>query len=227
MKKILFYIIIAFTISSCVTLPAPKSSVGIIDYTPLIKEGIFVTESNSVNFDYTAIGSIIATEKGGWTNGSVKRPTADAALKNIIKELNRLGANGIINLMVTSSVEMSEDMMTKVFIPVVTIKGMAIKIPNSNLKKIPTIKEDQNIMGEIEGVKCRIIEKYKNGMRISTSKELTIDQIKKAKREFALNGKVMFNVEGRNEKGQSYAGVDDEYIILYKTNEFIPLSPQK
>lgn len=221
MKKLLSLLLFAIILSSCGTLPKPQSNVGTIDYTPLIKEGIYITESNSVNFDYTAVGSVIATEKGGWVNETVKRPYVEDAFKNIIKELKRIGANGIINLSITSSVELSEDILSKAYVSVITVKGMAIKIPNSNIKKAP--KEGQNTLGEIDGIKCKVIEKYNNGIRISTPTELTIEQIKKVQERFQLQGKIMFNIEGNNAISEAYAGIDAGYIILYKTNEFIKL----
>lgn len=222
MKKLLSpFLFVAIILSSCGTLPKPQSNVGTIDYTPLIKEGIYITESNSVNFDYTAVGSVIATEKGGWVNETVKRPYVEDAFKNIIKELKRIGANGIINLSITSSVELSEDILSKAYVSVITVKGMAIKIPNSNIKKVP--KEDKNTLGEVDGIKCKIIEKHNNGIRISTPAELTIEQIKKVQEKFQLKGKIMFNIEGNNAINEAYAGIDAGYIILYKTNEFIKL----
>lgn len=130
MKQLVYGLLLIIIFSSCGSLPVPESRVRVIDYTPLIKAGIYVTESNSVNFDYTAIGSIVATEKGGWVNGKAKRPTTEDALNNIMKELERMGANGIINLNIIPSVEMSDDLMSKVFVSVITVKGMAIKIPN-------------------------------------------------------------------------------------------------
>lgn len=135
MNKTICGLLLILLLGACGSLPEPESRIGVIDYTPLIKAGIFVTESNSVNFDYTAVGSIVATEKGGWVNGRPKRPTTEDALKNIIKELERMGANGIINLNIIPSVEMSDDLMSKVFVSVITVKGMAIKIPDSKVKK--------------------------------------------------------------------------------------------
>lgn len=86
-----------------------------------------------------------------------------------------MGANGIINLNIIPSVEMSDDLMSKVFVSVITVKGMAIKIPDSKVKKVPT--EDSHLLGQIDGIQCRIAKKYNNGMTICTSKELNPDQI--------------------------------------------------
>lgn len=187
MNKTIYALLLTLIFSACGSLPVPESRVGVIDYTPLLKAGIYVTESNSVNFDYTAIGSIVATEKGGWVNGKAKRPATEDALKNIIKELERMGANGIINLNIIPSVQMSDDLMSKVFVSVITVKGMAIKIPNSKIKK--TSVKDTGLLGQIDGIQCRIIEKYNNGMIICTSKELTPEQIRRVKDLFSLKGK--------------------------------------
>lgn len=218
MKKVTCaLLLLCLLISSCGTLPEPRSEFGVIDYTPLIKEGIYVTESNSVNFEYTAVASIIATEKGGWVNGLHQRPSTKRALSNIIHEMKRIGANGIINLTVSSSVEMTDP---KTYVSVITVKGMAIKIPENGIKMEIV---DTDVLGYIDGIKCKIAQKYSNGAIVYTSRELTPEQIRKAKTEFKLNGKIMFNLEGNEEKEKAYAGIDDGFIILYKENVFIEL----
>ena len=176
-----------------------------------------MTESNSVNFEYTAVGSIMAVEKGGWINDTYQNPSAQKAFSSISKELNRIGANGIINLSISSSVEMTE---LKTYVSVITVKGMAIKIPDNKVK-LEVV--DTDALGYIDGIKCKLAKKYSNGTVISTSKELTPNQIKKAVERFLLKGKIMFNIEGHEDKGQAYAGVDEGYIIIYETNEFIKL----
>lgn len=221
MNKTIYGFLLILVLGACGTYPKPESRIGVIDYTPLIKAGIFVTESNSVNFDYTAVGSIIATEKGGWVDGEYQRPSTENALKNIIKELESMGANGLINLSISSSVEMSEDLMSKVYVAVITVKGMAIKIPNSKVKKAPA--RGPNQLGQIDGIQCRVIKRYDDDMIISTSSELTPEQIRKAKNLFSLKGRVRFNLKGAEGKGESYAGIDDGFIIIYKSNEFIKL----
>lgn len=74
MKKNIYYLIaIALFFSSCVTvepvkLPKPFTDVSMIDYSSLTKKGIYVTESNSVSFDYEAVGSIFVEAMGGWSS---------------------------------------------------------------------------------------------------------------------------------------------------------------
>mgnify|MGYP005878621111 CR=1 FL=1 len=72
MKKLLVLIFALLSLVACTTvkLPIPVSSSGFIDYLPLTSRGIYVTESNSVSFDYEAIGSIYVTENGGWVRTS-------------------------------------------------------------------------------------------------------------------------------------------------------------
>ena len=41
-----------------------------LDYSILTKRGIFVTESNSVGFDYETIGSVYLDSHGGWLKRS-------------------------------------------------------------------------------------------------------------------------------------------------------------
>lgn len=224
MKNKLYIIILSILTASCATLPMPESYIGVVDYAPLIKDGIFVTESNSVSFNYTAVGSIVATEKGGWINGNEVRPSTDNAFKNISKELKRVGANGIINLIVMRSVELSGDLLSKTYVPVVTIKGMAIKIQDENIKKDSSIVGmDFNILGYIDEIRCRVIERYKNGILVGTSKELSIEQIRKAKSTFNLKGMIMFCTENKIGKENAYAGIDGGYIITYKDNQFTEL----
>lgn len=125
MKNLFLLLLCIFALTSCaVHLPAPKSTVGLIDYTEFTQKGIFVTESNSVSFEYQAIGSVFAEETDGWSEKkpeknrtvyqdeyydsySGKRLTGqrkfvpanlNQALQNIAKQLEAIGANGIINL---------------------------------------------------------------------------------------------------------------------------------
>lgn len=81
MKKVLLSVLAVWLLASCVTvkLPAPSSSSDLLNYSLLTSQGIYVTESNSVSFDYQAIGSISVTERGGWikkekVKKTVKKP---------------------------------------------------------------------------------------------------------------------------------------------------------
>jgi hypothetical protein len=72
-----------------------------IDYRPFTESSFFITESNSVSFDYTPIGYVAATSKAGnlsiWST-EYKFASPEAALKALCEEAKTLNANGIINL---------------------------------------------------------------------------------------------------------------------------------
>lgn len=86
---------------------------------------------------------------------------------------------------------------------------------------------ESSLLGVIDEIECRIIEKSKNGMRISTDKELNTEQLRRAAKDFSLNtGVNQFNLSNKTERSQAYAGISDGYIIIYKTNEFIPLEKE-
>lgn len=147
MKKLLFLIVSVFMFSSCgVYKPAPKSFIGVMDYSTLTQQGIFVTESNSVSFDYEPIGSIVAEETGGWVYkndtpmnqdpkddyyiGSHNKkiyqaPNVQVAFANLASRLKDINANGIVNLKVVSTLEL--DQTSKLSVQKITITGMAIR----------------------------------------------------------------------------------------------------
>lgn len=84
----------------------------------------------------------------------------------------------------------------------------------------------ESILGEIDGIRCRAAKKYYNGMTICTTEKLIPEQIRKAKEIFSLNGRIKFHLEGFEGKGEAYAGIDDGFIIIYETNEFIKLNTE-
>lgn len=133
MKKAILLIFAIGLFTSCgvtTKLPEPYGYSSFLDYSPLTKRGIYVTESNSVSFDYQTIGSVAATEVGGWVKKKevkeVKKTTKDreddmyagvdrnqnagkkvhvspslnAAMERMANTLKDVGANGIINLKV-------------------------------------------------------------------------------------------------------------------------------
>ena len=69
MKKVLFVAVILSTLTSCAAyLPTPKTVVDVTDYSVFHENGIYVTESNSVSFDYKSIGHISVEAYGGWVD---------------------------------------------------------------------------------------------------------------------------------------------------------------
>lgn len=146
MKKILLLSFCTIALSSCATyLPAPKSVIGMIDYSGLTNRGIFVTESNSVSFDYEPIGSIYVEEVGGWirkdgkpnfvdskddyyVGSSSKKvyqaPDIQAVYVKLSNKLKDVNANGLINLKIISTSEF--DQLSKTTVGKIVITGMAI-----------------------------------------------------------------------------------------------------
>lgn len=116
----LVFIAVVFSLISCAEYQplSPVSFASSVSYAPFIKKGYFVTESNSVGFDYEALGSLYSVSKGGYTQ---KNPVKNAqpgvfdanrhyqyvgadlnvAFEKMIKELEALGGNAIINLKIT------------------------------------------------------------------------------------------------------------------------------
>lgn len=74
MKKLVFLILVVGLFTACVTpqMPEPYGFSTLLNYSPLTDKGIFVTESNSVSFDYKTLGSVSATEVGGWVKKGKK-----------------------------------------------------------------------------------------------------------------------------------------------------------
>ena len=126
MKKLVFLILVVGLFTACVTpkMPEPYGFSTLLNYSPLTDKGIFVTESNSVSFDYKTLGSVSATEVGGWvkkgkkpkaTRESNKSRNDDMYVERMVNTLKVVGANGIINL----KVQFESDR--------IIISGMAIK----------------------------------------------------------------------------------------------------
>ena len=70
MRKVLILAALALSMHSCKTHkvipPVPYTLCYSIDYSILTSDGYFVTESNSVSFDYDAISSIYMEVHSGW-----------------------------------------------------------------------------------------------------------------------------------------------------------------
>lgn len=154
MKNLFLLILIVVVLSSCATLPSPQSYVGMIDYTELTQRGLFVTESNSVSFDYEPIGSIYAEETDGWIKKSqVKEESkskkkdiysddyysssrlefgkkefmpadVNRVLQSVADQLKRVGANGIINMKIDY---IKIPLSKELSLNRIIVSGMAIK----------------------------------------------------------------------------------------------------
>lgn len=145
MNKIyLFFIcmlIIIFT--SCNVYDPYIISNHTIDFSSYSKEGFFITESNSVSFEYEPIGSIITEVYSGYNAEEIKikeeneiygeitktikkgvyvKASPDDAIYFLIEQAKELGANGIINLKIQPVSSKNEYKIIGYY-----VTGMAIK----------------------------------------------------------------------------------------------------
>ena len=218
MKKILLLILISVFFSSCMTqieLPKPTAYAGIFDYSPLTSKGVFVTESNSVSFDYETIGSLYAQSRGGWINKKYSSPSIQALYNEVLAELGKMKANGIVNLKLSISGSGTSEMLS--------LTGMAIrKLDRGDINATPTTVK--RIIGDIDGISLVVVEAYESGTKILTSAQMSIAQINKAKKKFfATQNQVFFYTSDGLKTNTPYMAIQDNHIINYATNEFIPL----
>jgi uncharacterized protein YbjQ (UPF0145 family) len=61
----------------------------------------FITESNSVSFEYKPVGSITAVAESGYSSRKYVIASAQDALRVLYDEAEKNGADGIINLKIT------------------------------------------------------------------------------------------------------------------------------
>lgn len=91
MKKVLFFILAIGLFTSCATstisYPEPYGFSTFLDYSPLTNKGIYVTESNSVSFDYKTLGSVSATEVSGWVKKEKELRVANKNKKNNVDDM--------------------------------------------------------------------------------------------------------------------------------------------
>ena len=193
----------------------------IIDYSEFAKEGIFVTESNSVNFDYIPIATISSYSQASFELNTLFTTSNSLNIDNIFKEvttkLKSINANGLINLKMNYFNEGKS----------VSISGMAIKIndPINNLIALDKFDLTPKNIDEavVDEILCIIIERKPSGVIIASDISLSPSQIKKAVSVLKLTGlQTRFVVP--NSK-QFYAGTTENgYLVNYMTNEFIKLS---
>lgn len=213
MKKIFFLMIVTSILSSCVSLEQVTVT-NVIDYSRFSKNGIFVTESNSVNFEYMPLGSVVSVSRGAVEQTLLSyKVDMDKAFSDIGKRLKDLDANGLINLKIASSSDK--------YFYYITVTGMAIRRENINNNKIVTYKE---ALGKIDNVRLEIIEAYSNGTLVVTSEKLNVGQLKKAwKQFFYKQSQIKFYTPNGYSQKTAYAGFIDNQIVNYETNEFISL----
>lgn len=112
MKKLFLFFVASFLFASCATINPVILESNHIDYS---KYGIFVSEANSVSFEYKPIGLVESLFMSGWAKANSKvyddvyskevgvksknvKATREGALNKLVEEAQSIGANGIINL---------------------------------------------------------------------------------------------------------------------------------
>lgn len=83
---------------------------------------------------------------------------------------------------------------------------------------------DKTLLGKIDDVECQLIEKRNNGIRICTSKRLSLEQIKRVKKELNIKSEMMqLFLPEKLKKSEAYAGVSEDAIFIYDEDKVIEL----
>lgn len=221
--KVIIISLCCLLVSSCETVHIPQSTVTVIrDYTPMTDKGIFVTESNSVDFDYVPLGSVVSVtyaeykhSPGDFLANGYKAIDLKKAFDEITIKLVEKGADGFINLDIVFAYIGNQRCMT--------VSGMAIRTKEPLLKAKEITEHKQPSECTIDGITARIIRKTKTGVIVSTTGKLNFDQIMKMIGELNLLDTAI-QIYQAGEARKAYAGItDDGYYINYDTNEFIKL----
>lgn len=218
MKKQLLFAGMVLCMTSCVSYEQ-FTVTNVVDYSEFSQRGIFVTESNSVNFDYQPLGSVVSVTYGNSSDNIIYKTShvdVSKAFEEIASKINAIGGNGVINLNIRFSATNSRSMMT--------VSGMAIRTENPIVKPSKVqdfVKPKTDIY--VDGIHCFIFKRFQSGIAVLTDAKLTINQVKHAISEFGIK-RIEYQFYLPNAK-QPYIGVTDNgYIIDYSTNEFIPLN---
>jgi hypothetical protein len=89
--------------------------------------GFFLTESNSVNFEYFPLGNINSVARDGYENNEYKNAEPEDALQEFVNKCTSIRANGAINIKVIPIYDKKGE-----YIVGYNISGMAIKITPKN-----------------------------------------------------------------------------------------------
>ena len=220
MRKYIILLLVTLVFSSCGSLTTIEQHTitSIVDYSEFAKNGIYVTESNTVNFDYVPIGSVVSVTTGALSDFTSAPVDVDKAFKKVCEELKEKKANGLINLRIVTSYNSSLYHMT--------VSGMAIRLktPDFMQTSIPSLDSNNSESScVIGGIKCLVKAKKTNGTLIITSQKLNSEQVIQMLQEFnLLNKATMIYVEKAK---HAYAGTTDNGIYMnYDTGMFLKIS---
>lgn len=149
MRKYLTLVLMTIILSSCAIKYPYKRYSTVVDFEKYTSQGFFITESNSVNFNYMPVGSLSSVVESGYEligdlvtdrsddlyhNSSSSNKYGDyinAAIDDAIEELflsaKELGADGIINLKTEYISGIYSKYGSVVRPPMYIATGMAIK----------------------------------------------------------------------------------------------------
>lgn len=208
-------------ITSCTTIEqvrvAPKTNSSMLDYSQLTSKGVFVTESNSVSFDYETVGSIMVITTDGYINNVYNSPSYTALCNETLNLLAQKKANGIVNLKIEHRSQKREGTLYEIEHSIV-LTGMAIKKTGSDSIRYNP-KTTKRAIGSINGINIEVLEAYNNGMRLLTTSKLSTEQIRKAHTKFLSNQQMVqfYTAEGWTSK-TAYAAIVDGKVFDYESN---------
>ncbi len=154
MKNLIVLAVMAVFLFGCSVHKTPYVSTAVVlDYSEYTNKGFFLSESNSVSFDYKALGSVSAVSTGGYEvlstterknmqddvytsqepsksvkYGKYKAASSKDALSSLCNKAMEIGANGVINIS-TSYIPGTYDSKTGALLSgnSYVITGMAIR----------------------------------------------------------------------------------------------------
>ena len=103
MKKLLFIIALGLTLNSCVVYSKYTATTNFIDCTKYTDDGFFISQSNSVSFDYQTIGMVTTLVITGESEDgtTIIQASEDDVLYSLCEKSMLQKANGIIDLKIT------------------------------------------------------------------------------------------------------------------------------
>lgn len=137
MKKTISLFVLAIIMSSCVTTTKYAVYTGMVDFKKYNDKGFFITQSNSVSFEYEPIGYVSAiifsgydenqkstqkkTSLAGVNPGKHHAANNDEAFEVLYEKCTNEGANGIINVDFSTTKDQLGNILS------IQANGMAIK----------------------------------------------------------------------------------------------------